>query len=222
MIMRKVTIEIELSEMAVEERRSTFEHIYSYEVLEVLKMDFEEALFVDLIECQTRADVSIHDLQTIGNMEILSVIKSEGNRHTCLVKGREEGETKDNYRELDLDIIYTTPSYQSLDRVILSFIGAEENLRRFVGMLKDSQIGKITNMTFKRAVYQKKDVLSVLTDKQREVMVAAYKHGYYDLPKRISSERLSERVSISKPTLLEHLRKAEKRIFAEIMAGYSE
>jgi predicted DNA binding protein len=220
--MRKVTIEIELSEMAKEARRPTFEHVYSYEVLEVLKMDYEQALYVDLIECRTREGVSIHDLQTIGNMEILSVIRSEGNVHTCLVQGQEGGEAKDNYKELDLDLIYTTPSFQSEDRLIISFMGAQKDLMRFVDLMKDERIGKITNMTFKRAAYQKKDVISVLTDKQREVMVAAYRHGYYDLPKRISSERLSKKVDISKPTLLEHLRKAERRIFQEIMEGYSE
>ena len=220
--MRKVTIEIEFSEMVKEARRPTFEHIISYEVLEVLKMDYEQALFVDLIECVTKEDVSIHDLEHIGNMEILSVIRSEGNKHTCLVKGHEEGEANENYRELDLDLIFTTPSFLSEDRVILSFIGAQKNLMRFVELMKDGRIGKITNITFKRAAYQRKDLLSVLTDKQREAMVAAYQHGYYDLPKRISSERLSERVNISKPTLLEHLRKAEGRILAEIMAGYSE
>lgn len=220
--MRQVTIEIELSVAAREERRSTFEHIQSYEVLEVLKMDYEEALFVDLIECITKEGVSIHDLPSIGNMEVLSIIKSEGNRHTCLVKGREEGEAKDSYKELDLDLVYTTPSYQSEDRVVISFIGAQKNLMTFVEMFKYADFGKITNMTFKRAAYQRKDLLSVLTDKQREVMVAAYRHGYYDIPKGISSARLSEKVDISKPTLLEHLRKAEGRILAEIMAGYSE
>jgi len=222
MIMRKVTLEIELSEMAKEARRPTFEHVYSYEVLEVLKMDYEQALFVDLIECVTREGVSIHDLDTIGNMEVLSVIRSEGNAHTCLVKGHEEGEAKDDYKELDLDLIYTTPSFQSEDRIVISFIGAQKNLMRFVDLMKDEKIGKITNMTFKRAAYQKKDVISVLTDKQREVVVAAYKHGYYDLPKGIGSDRLAERVGISKPTMLEHLRKAERRIIQEILAGYSE
>jgi predicted DNA binding protein len=217
-----VTIELELSEAAREERRATFEHIHSYEVLEVLKMDYEAALFVDLIECVTREGVSIRDLPRIGNMEVLSVIKSEGNRHTCLVKGHEEGETAESYAELDLDLIYTTPSYQSEDRVVLSFIGEQRNLMRFVEMLKGADFGQITNMTFKRGAYQRKDLLSVLTDKQREVLVAAYNFGYYDLPKGISSVRLAERVSLSKPTMLEHLRKAERRLMAEIMAGYAE
>ena len=222
MIMRQVTIEIELNEAAKRERRPTFEHIESYEVLEVLKMDYEQALFVDLIECVTREGVSIHDLPNIGNMEVLSVIKSEGNRHTCLVKGHEEGEAAESYGELDLDLIYTTPSFQSLDRVVLSFIGEQRNLMRFVEMLKGADFGQITNMTFKRGAYQRKDLLSVLTDRQREVMVAAYRYGYYDLPKGISSVRLSEGVALSKPTMLEHLRKAERRLMTEIMAGYSD
>jgi predicted DNA binding protein len=220
--MRKVTLEIEFSNMVRELRKPTFEHIVSYEVLEVLKMDYEQALFVDLIECITREGVSIHDLHTVGNLEILSVIKSEGNRHTCLVRGHEEDMTKDEYKELDLDLIYTTPSFQSEDRVVLSFMGAQKNLMRFVELMREGQVGKITNMTFKRAAYQRRDLLSVLTDKQREVMLAAYRYGYYDLPKGISSARLSERVGLSKPTMLEHLRKAERRLLTEIMAGYSE
>ena len=217
-----MTLEIELGEEGREERRRTFEHIESYEVLEVLKMDFENALFVDLIECVTKDGVSISDLPTIGNMEVLSIVRSEGNRHTCLVQGTEEGGTKANYNELDLDIIYTPPSYQSLDRIVLSFIGEQKSLLAFVDMVKAAGIGEITNMSFKRAAYQRKDLLSVLTDRQREVMVAAYRFGYYDLPKKVSSTRLAERVGLSKPTMLEHLRKAERRLLAEIMAGHSE
>jgi predicted DNA binding protein len=220
--MRQVTIEIELGEAARTERAATFEHIESYEVLEVLKMDFENALFVDLIECVTKEGVAIEDLPVIGNMEVLSIIRTEGNRHILLIKGREEGDMAASYGELDLDLIYTTPSFQSQGRVVLSFIGEQRNLLRFIEMLKGADFGEVTNMTFKRAAYQRGDLLSVLTDRQREVMVAAWRFGYYDLPKGIGSRRLAERVGLSKPTMLEHLRKAERRLLAEIMAGHSE
>lgn len=220
--MRQVTIEIELSERAREVRAPVFEHIESYEVLEVLKMDFENALFVDLIECVTREGVAIEDLHKIGNMEVLSVIRSEGNRHTLLVRGSEEGDVKQNYNELDLDIIYTTPNIQSEDRMVVSFMGEQGSLMRFVDMFRGMDVGEITGMSFKRAAYQRKDMLSVLTERQREVMVAAYRFGYYDLPKGISSMRLAERVNLSKATTLEHLRKAERRLLVEVMAGYSE
>jgi predicted DNA binding protein len=52
-------------------------------------------------------------------------------------------------------------------------------------------------------------------------MVAAFENGYYEYPKKISSKALSEKVNISKPTLLQHLRKAEKRMLQEIMTGYT-
>jgi predicted DNA binding protein len=220
--MRQVTIEIELSEAAKGMRAPIFEHIVSYEVLEVIKMDFENALFVDLIECVTREGVSIDDISFIGNMEVLSVVRSEDDHHTLLVRGHEEGEAKRDYNELDLDIIYTTPSFQSEDRMVLSFIGEQRSLLSFVEMFKGTGVGEMTNMTFKRAAYQRKDMLSVLTDRQREVMVAAYRFGYYDLPRGITSQRLAERVGLSKPTTLEHLRKAERRLLSEVMAGHSE
>jgi predicted DNA binding protein len=91
-------------------------------------------------------------------------------------------------------------------------------MMRFIELVR-AHIGKVVNMTFKRSTYDKKDLLSILTDKQREIMAAAYRYGYYDIPTGISSERLAEKVNISKPTLIEHLRKAERRILTEILAG---
>jgi predicted DNA binding protein len=219
MPMRKVIVEIEPYETTKEVQRPMFTHIRSYEVLEVLKMDREQGLYVDLIECHLKENVSIDDLASIGNMEILSVIRSEGDKHICLVLGHEIKAASDVFNELNL--IYTAPSLISEDRVIVSFISGQKDMMRFVEVVK-ANIGKVVNMSFKQSTYEKKDLLSILTDKQREIMTAAYSYGYYDIPKRISSEQLSEKVNISKPTLLEHLRKAERRIFTEILAGSPE
>lgn len=55
-----------------------------------------------------------------------------------------------------------------------------------------------------------------LTDKQKEITSTAYSLGYYDRPKKISSEKLAEIFEISQQTPLEHLRKSEKKIIEHV------
>ncbi|UCE37472.1 MAG: helix-turn-helix domain-containing protein [Thermoplasmata archaeon] len=209
-----------MDEKGREELKPMFEKVHSYEILEALKIDYEEGICVDLIECILKEDLSIDDIKSIGKMEILSVIKSEGNKHTCLVKYFETEDKMDSFRELDLDLISTTPTIISEKKVTYSCIGENENLTKLVEIFR-KEGSKILNMSFKKAAYQRQDILSILTDKQREVLVAAYKFGYYNYPKKINSEQLSKKVNVSKATLMQHLRKAEGRILDDIMAGYS-
>jgi predicted DNA binding protein len=184
-------------------------------------MDRQMGIFVDLIECRLREGVFIHDLKAIGNMDILSVISSEGNKHICLVQGHQAKETTETFFGEQLNLIYTAPSLISEDKIIVSFISSHRDMTRFVEIVKE-KVGKVVNMTFKQSTYERKELLSVLTEKQREVMSAAYRHGYYDIPRRIGSEELAEKLEMSKPTLMEHMRKAERRIFMELMEGSPE
>jgi len=218
--MRKMTLEFEPYEEIKEKMIPMFEDIYSYEMLEELKTNWEEGTCVDLIECILKEGSSIQDIKSIGKMEILNVLKTEGSKNTCLVKHRETEDSMELFREFDLDLIFTTPNFVSQNKITCSYIGDNKNLTKFVELIK-SHVGRIENLTFKQAAYQRQDILSVLTDKQRKILITAHKHGYYDYPRKINSEKLSKKVSISKPTLVQHLRKAEGRILTEILEGYS-
>jgi len=70
------------------------------------------------------------------------------------------------------------------------------------------KIGEIAKMSPTRA----------LTSKQERVMKTALELGYYDYPKRISTEDLSKAVGVSPSTASEILRRAERRI----ISGYFE
>lgn len=218
--MRKMTLELEPYEATREDLKPMFETIHSFEILDTLKTDWEGGTSVNLIEVHLREARSIHEVGSIGNMEILSVLRSEGDKHTCLTRYAQPEESKHLFEEFDLDLMNTLPFFVSDMKHIYSVIGEDGSLRKYVALIKE-RIGRIENMTFKSAAYQRHDILSILTDKQREVLIKAHKYGYYDYPKKINSARLSDRVGLSRSTLLEHLRKAEGRILKEILTGYS-
>jgi predicted DNA binding protein len=216
--MRTLTLEIDPFESVKEEMAETFTQVSSYSILETLKMDYKEGICIEILEFTLKEGASIHDIRIVGNMEILSVLKSIENKHTCLTRYTEPEETKGQFQESDLGLVHTTPMIVSPERLTISMMGEHKNLTEFVEMMKS--VGTIRKMAIRKAAYQNADILAVLTEKQKEVMVAAFKNGYYDYPKKISSEKLCQKVRISKPTLLQHMRKAEGRILKEIMTGY--
>ncbi|UCH89123.1 MAG: helix-turn-helix domain-containing protein [Thermoplasmata archaeon] len=216
-----MTLEVKLYENSKKEMQPLFEKIHSYEILDALKIDYEEGICVDLIEFHLKEGVLIDDIKTIGKMEIMSILKSEGVKHTCLVKYTETEDSRDLFKETDLDLISSIPSVVSEDKVTVTFIGENENLKKFIDMVK-THAGEIVNMSFKRAVYEKHDILSILTDKQRDILLTAHKHGYYEYPRKINTDQLSKKVDISKATFVQHLRKAEGRILDEILTGQPE
>jgi predicted DNA binding protein len=218
--MRKLTIEFTPNEAIREAQRTLFEEIYSYDVLEMLKVDHAQGMCVDLIEVELKEHLSIDELDAIGKMEILNVLKSKGNRHTVLVKYIEEEESLDTFKEFDLDLIFVPPSKVSEGRYVTTCIGSHESLNRFVELVKE-HVGKVEGITMRQAVYERGELLSILTEKQREALVTAHRYGYYEYPRRMNSTKLAEKVDISKPTLVQHLRKAEGRLMDELLTGYS-
>ncbi|MWG33868.1 helix-turn-helix domain-containing protein [Halomarina oriensis] len=57
--------------------------------------------------------------------------------------------------------------------------------------------------------------LDDLSERQREVIDLARREGYYSWPRETSAADLAETLDISKPTLLEHLRKAEAKLLGD-------
>ncbi len=58
----------------------------------------------------------------------------------------------------------------------------------------------------------RRDMLSMLTDRQLEVFQKAVELGYYEIPRRTTHEEIAEHLECAPSTVDEHLRKAESRV----------
>ena len=145
-------------------------------------------------------------------------LKSEENKFLCLVKASYPNEFKEMLKKFALDIIWTTPLVLTEDKVVISCIGNEIDLKKFLDLIKYT--GEIKRISFQKASYEGSDILSCLTDKQKEALIEANKLGYYDYKRKTNLDNLSNKLDISKSTVAEHLRKAESRIISHILVGY--
>lgn len=57
-----------------------------------------------------------------------------------------------------------------------------------------------------------------LTDRQRETVLAAVEHGYYDTPRRCSLTELAEELGLAKSTVSETLHRAEEEVVKSFLA----
>jgi len=211
-------VEIKLNPEMRKAGAPILDYIESIRVLEVLKIDFERGIKAFIAELELKEGHGIDEFREQKNMEILNILKTEGNKYTCIVKGHVPVEFRKMMKKFDLDLIWDAPMLVSNKRLVFSAMGDQSNIKKFLDAVK--LIGVVENISFKKGAFKEHDLLSCLTEKQREIVIEAMKTGYYDYPKRISSETLSKRIGISKATLLEHLRKAEGRLLKNLLVGY--
>ena len=57
----------------------------------------------------------------------------------------------------------------------------------------------------------------LLSVRQREIFEHARERGYYNWPREVNATELADELDISKPTFLEHLRKAEAKLFDSML-----
>jgi hypothetical protein len=227
--MRKLIVEVypkdpmmeapEHVETMIRDLKRIMDRIESMKLLELLKLDFERGEKTIVCEIVMHEGYTIEDLGLPEEMMTCEVLKAEGNRYTCFIRCSVRDEfLRQKMREFDLDVIWTSPIHKSHDCIVYSCIGDNENLNRFLRLM--STYGEIRNVIFEQPSFSEHDILAHLTEKQRELLITAKRHGYYEYPRRITAQQLAAKAGISKATAVEHLRKAESRLVSVLLAGY--
>lgn len=103
-------------------------------------------------------------------------------------------------------LLVQVPESTSTSAVIELVVQSHPTVEVVAKRQKSYPVPLFTQELFQEAVQNE------LTDRQREVLFAAYRGGYFEYPRRASGEDIAADLGISPPTFSEHLRAAERKI----------
>ncbi len=195
------------------------EKIESINLTELIKMDFERGEVTAVGEITMKAGYTFADIEFPGLLGSIEVLKANGRTYTCFIQLAVcDKFLLQKMREFDLAVIWIAPMRKSRDLSVYTCIGDNANLNKVLHLM--ATYGEVRNVIFEEASFSGNDPLSRLTARQRDLLIAAKRYGYYEYPRRISGQELAEKLGISKATAIEHLRKAEVRLISTLLAGY--
>ncbi|MFX0206885.1 MAG: helix-turn-helix domain-containing protein [Candidatus Hodarchaeota archaeon] len=218
--MRKVTVEFSTDLLSQFFPKAFFETCHRVEAKAILKYDLGKGVKVVASEIEMRPNFTLDDLiiPPKVNLTILDVITKSKNEYVCIIKTEYRDETLEFGKWFDLkNIIFDLPASITEKKFTFSFIGDTETIKELLQIIET--LGPIKISSVQNYPFSDIDLLSSLTERQKEIISLAKTTGYYDIPRKISTEDLSEKLGISKSTLIEHIRKAESRIVSSLFRG---
>lgn len=192
------------------------------EVLDILKIDLKKGYKIVLVKMKMKQGHTVKELEDSGAVNILSRIVEEGDTITCLMKGNPPmhlfSKIAPITEKFNVNVIWDVPSRMNGRSIVISAIGDEKDLNRVAQGCK--LLGTIDQISFSKTFLQGIDMLQILTEKQKNIIITAKKQGYYEYPRKVNSDDLSKHIGLSKATTIEHLRKAENRLMNQLLMGY--
>jgi DNA-binding CsgD family transcriptional regulator len=213
--MRRVTVDIAVGELARFEKNPMIGKIESLEILQFLKESPEELAIICRVKF-TDPNARLEDFQDEDLIEQQLLERSDDGTYTYFI--RSHPSTHEG-RAFDLvgDGGYVSLPFEFKDgRARITYLGNVKQVKSFMDGLDALQMKyKVASVT--DAKFPRDSPLARLTEKQRDVLITAYRLGYYDEPRRISSAELAKRLKIGASTLINHRRSAERHLLSEIV-----
>ena len=218
--MRRLVVEISQDEISkFSPSAELLEKIESLEIIYHLRFDKDGFAGICRIKVKD-SNLDLRRLVGVGGLVRLELLSDEKDEHIVYMETRTRNMAW--FRGPDSPEVYLCPPIEFKDRKLkLTFVGNLNEIKKLLARAeKVGQKFKILSMTDAR--FSPDSILHVLTEKQRKILSLAYTNGYYDVPRKIDSEELAQMLKIVKSTLVEHLRKAEKRLITDIMGKEEE
>jgi hypothetical protein len=218
--MRRITMEFDYQKAWKWIFGSNSEKVEVLEALRCFKCDTQGLAIICRIRLKDRK-ITIQDLLMgkglLTNIELL--YKEKDGSLVVFIEGRSCVPMPPKDIKQPKMLMARPPDFLDVDRMKVEMIGKENEIKKLVHYANrwgDNSF-KILGLTSIDA--KGESLLSKLTTRQKQTLLTAYALGYYDVPRRISSDDLSMHLDLDKSTVVEHLRKAERKLIGAIIAG---
>jgi len=198
---------------------SNAEKVEVLEALRCFKCDTQGLALICRIKLKDKS-MTVTDLLHKGLITNIETLYTENDGSLVVfIEGRSCVPQPPKDMELPKMLMTHPPDFLDVDRMKVELVGKEDEISKFL-----QYTSKLSNNSFKilglTSINTKgESLLSKLTGRQRQILLTGYALGYYDVPRRISSDDLSRHLNVDKSTVVEHLRKAERKLIGSIIAG---
>ena len=217
--MRRVTMEFNYQRAWKQIFGSNTEKVKVLEALRCFKCDTQGLALICRIRLKDKS-MTVTDLLHNGLITNIETLYTEKDGSIVVfIEGRSCVPPPPKDMKIPKMLMTHPPDFLDVDRMKVELVGKEDEISKFL-----QYTDKLSNNTFKILGLTSIDtkgesLLSKLTSRQRQILLTGYALGYYDVPRRISSDDLSRHLNIDKSTVVEHLRKAERKLIGSIIAG---
>nr|MDO8113757.1 helix-turn-helix domain-containing protein [Candidatus Sigynarchaeota archaeon] len=190
-----------------------FNVVDSIEVLQIYQYDRNNffSLHKILFKPGTIEALDRH-LRVLFHAQSFQVLETKGNEVLCIMKQRKT--TGFWPALLSGSWALIAPINIDHDAVVFSVIAKEDaqlnailNQLKMFKSIKLLAISKPDDMAGNAV-----NAMPRLTNRQREIMTFAARHGYFEVPKQVSTQQIAEHFQISPSAVINHVQKAEKAI----------
>jgi hypothetical protein len=217
--MRRLVVELYGPELNNLTKRSSFHNIESLELVHLLRYDRNEFAGIWRIKLRNpnskiKDSFKYDDLAT----EVQLLEREEDSSFIIFMRRRPRHGLLSGFNITSTGGGYLFGPFEfKNDRIRITFVGSQRNAKNILGQLEKRGLSyKVVSLT--DADFAPDSLLNRLTEKQRNTLISAYKLGYYDVPRKINSEKLANHLNLRGATVVEHLRKAEHRLVSGILS----
>jgi hypothetical protein len=192
--------------------------IKSFEMLHVLRFDQDE--FAAILKVEIK-DPSFNIEDLFNNREMahgakveLQLLEKE-KEGICIyfIKGKPPHSSPQTSIKL---IMYPSMPVSFRDgKVRVTLLGDNDQVKEALEFFEKAGNFKVVSLM--DAKFLPSSPFSRLTEKQRDAVILAFRLGYFDTPRKVSADELAAKLGLASSTLAVHLRRAERRLLAEML-----